>query len=723
MITVKLPNGGTAQFPDGMAPAEIERVLQQQFPPTQATSVPDVPPVGAKPGSKAYADWAIARVRSGKTVPQVSKLTPEVAPERASSVLDPFVQGTTFGWADELRGAVQGGLASMQGGDFDSTYKQVVDQSRNALDYQRRTNPVGSFAAELGGGIATGAALAPVAAPVAGLGNAGRTLPMWQQVLRGGALAAPGGALYGAGASGDSAGERASGALLGTAFGAAGGAVAPVIARGVGAGVQNVMNRVNANRAARQAGVSPQAARFVTETLQADDALGAGAARMAAAGDERMIADAGQSATNLLDFAIQKSGQAGRLATDAIDQRVARSSQAISAALDDALGAPQGVQSLRADIASSTAGARNAAYQTAYSTPIDYASPAGRRLEELLTRVDQSDINAANALMRAEGAQSQQIIARIAADGTVTYQRMPDVRQIDYITRALNDRAASNAGLGALGGQTNAGRVYQNLSSELRGATRGAVPAYETALNTAADPIRRSQAVEFGSIMLRPSTTRDEVANQVLRMTAPERRAAQQGVRGQIDELLANVTRTASDGDTVAREAIAALKQLSSRANREKLTVLLGRQQADRLFSRIDEATTAFELRANVANNSRTFQRQEMERRVQATTAPDGPLATLMRGEPVNAGRRAIQAFTGQTPDVALRQQDEIMTEVVRLLTARGLDADQALQVLQSLGLQFNNAQAMANALRLAGERGALAGGIASEQGRQAISR
>lgn len=31
MINVKLPNGGTAQFPDGMPPAEIERVLAEQF--------------------------------------------------------------------------------------------------------------------------------------------------------------------------------------------------------------------------------------------------------------------------------------------------------------------------------------------------------------------------------------------------------------------------------------------------------------------------------------------------------------------------------------------------------------------------------------------------------------------------------------------------------------------------------------------------------------------
>ena len=325
--------------------------------------------------------------------------------------------------------------------------------------------------------------------------------------------------------------------------------------------------------------------------------------------------------------------------------------------------------------------------------------------------------------MRAEGVQSQQILARIAADGTVTYQRMPDVRQIDYITRALNDRAANNAGLGALGGQTNAGRVYQNLSSELRGATRTAVPEYDTALNTAADPIRRSQAVEFGSTMFRPNVTRDEVANQVLRMSGAERRAAQQGLRGQIDELLANVKRTVSDGDTAARESIAALKQLSSRANREKVTVLLGRQEADRLFARIDQAAASFELRANVATNTKTFMRQEMERRMQATTAPDGPIATLMRGEPLNAGKRGIQALTGQTPDVALRQQDQIMSEVVQLLTARGFNADEALRVLRSLGAQLNGAQSAADVMRILGERGAIGAGVGAEQSRQSIAR
>jgi hypothetical protein len=37
------------------------------------------PPAGAKPGSREYADWAAARARAGKALPQVSPAPPEDA--------------------------------------------------------------------------------------------------------------------------------------------------------------------------------------------------------------------------------------------------------------------------------------------------------------------------------------------------------------------------------------------------------------------------------------------------------------------------------------------------------------------------------------------------------------------------------------------------------------------------------------------------------------------
>lgn len=224
-ITVKLPNGGTAQFPDGMQPADIEAVLQKQFPPTGAVAAPAgvAPPPGAKPGSREYADWAASRARAGKKLPQVTKMDPKFFPERDSSMLDPFVQGTTFGWADELRGAVQGGMAAVQGGDFGETYKRVVDDSRQKLEYQRKVNPVGSFVAELGGAIPTGM----------GFGGqiAGKGATLLGRIGSGAAVGAAQGAVYGAGSASDE--DRAAGALLGGATGGVLGGAIPAAAQGI----------------------------------------------------------------------------------------------------------------------------------------------------------------------------------------------------------------------------------------------------------------------------------------------------------------------------------------------------------------------------------------------------------------------------------------------------------------------------------------------------------
>lgn len=183
----------------------------------------DTPPAGARPGSREYADWAAQRARAGKELPQVSDQSPRFMPERGSSLLDPFVQGATFGWGDELRGAVQGGLSAMQGGDFGNTYRQVVDESRNALDFQRRENPIGSFAAELGGAIPTGM----------GLGGqlAGKGATLGARVLSTAGVGLGQGAVYGAGAAEDD--NRIGGAALSAGVGAGVGAAVPLVGNAV----------------------------------------------------------------------------------------------------------------------------------------------------------------------------------------------------------------------------------------------------------------------------------------------------------------------------------------------------------------------------------------------------------------------------------------------------------------------------------------------------------
>ena len=148
-----------------------------------------------------------------------------------------------------------------------------------------------------------------------------------------------------------------------------------------------------------------------------------------------------------------------------------------------------------------------------------------------------------------------------------------------------------------------------------------------------------------------------------------------------------------------AREAAKALRDLSSRAAREKVEAVIGKEAADQLFAQLDQATTAFQLRAAVADNSKTFARLESQRTMDALTN-DGAINALRSGEPVNAGRRLAQILLGRTADDRLRINDETATALVRALTEdRGNDAINIL-------LRMQNAQQMlapieANAGRL----------------------
>lgn len=154
---------------------------------------------------------------------QIAGANPEA--QTKSSIIDPLVQGTTFGFADEMRGAVQGGLAALQGGDFGETYANVVDQSRTALEQERRVNPVGSIAAEVAGAIPTGMA--------AGGQLAGKGATLLQRMGSTAAVGAGQGAVYGFGSGEGGVQDRAANAGVGAVAGGAAGAAVPAIGNAV----------------------------------------------------------------------------------------------------------------------------------------------------------------------------------------------------------------------------------------------------------------------------------------------------------------------------------------------------------------------------------------------------------------------------------------------------------------------------------------------------------
>lgn len=615
----------------------------------------------------------------GSQIPGYNPETGWVENSKTKSFLSGAADTAGFGFGDELSAGVVTGIESLPGRSGMS-YEQVLGRIRAQQEGAQKDNPNSYLGGQVAGGVAAGLATGPASfTSRAGTG-------LMSRVGAGMADGAATGALYGFG-SGEGSADRGVEAAQNAGIGAFVGGAFPVVAKGASSAYEAVANALAGRSAATQAGSTPEVLRMLGNVLDADGTRGpVGQANMARAGQDAMLADAGPNARQVLDTAIQRGGPGGVSARNAISARTDRASSSIANALDSTLGAPQGVTAARTSIRQGSAAARGTAYDQAYSAPIDYADPRGMALENIIkTRVPQSAITEANALMRTEGLGSKQILAKVADDGTVTFETLPDVRQIDYITRGLNEVADQADGAGKLGGTTAKGRAYQNLSGEIRDTLRDLVPDYGKALETAADPIRRSKAVELGSKLLSPAMTRDQVNEAVQGMTGPEKDALAQGVRSRLDDMMANVTRTVQDGDTGAREAVKAIKDLSSRANREKLEAAIGKNKADSLFAEIDRAATSFDLRAAVNENSKTYARQATDRKIGEMTSP-GAIGTLAQGKPLNAMQRIAQALTGQTPERVIANQDAVYSQLADVLTRGQGQAQPIFNAVQGLG-------------------------------------
>lgn len=621
---------------------------------------------------------------------------------------------TMMGISDRVRAfargvPVLGGIADEVNAGLNSI--MPGQNYEKALDYQRardavfdEANPGKSLGFQVGGGLLSGVGLAGTVGPL--LSATPRAIALGTGLGGGATLGAVDGFTRGE----DGLGSRAQNAVVGGAIGGAVGAAAPVVGKGINAVAQALVDSAAVSGARRALGLSKGSADILTRTLEADGTLGPrGLMGIRSAGSSGMVADAGPNAAAVLDTAIQRGGAGSTAARDAVEGRSNQAASAVTQALDQALGQPRGITSVTTALREGSAPARDAAYRKAYDTPIDYARPEAMDLLELLKRVPNSAISKANELMKIEGVKSKQIMAKIAEDGTVTYERLPDVRQLDYITRGLKQIADEADGAGKLGGTTDIGRAIGNLSRQIRGTTKALVPEYATALETAAGPIEARNALQLGSKALSPTMARDTFAEAIDGMSKPELAHVKQGIRSNIDEALANVKRTVLDPNTDAREAVKAIKDLSSQAVREKVNLVLGKEEASDLFQKIDEAAKAFDLRARVTENSKTFARMATNDAAK-TLAEPGPLGMLMEGSPVKAGRGVVQALLGTGPKARQAKEDQMFSEVVRALTERrGSDAEAFVRQLADANRRKGLGGQLGNALGVLGG-GALAG-------------
>lgn len=556
------------------------------------------------------------------------------------------------------------------------------DRLRALQGATEREFPKASLAAEIGGGI-----VGSIPAAIAGTGAAMQAATRTGRALRGAAIGGAAGAAEGgiAGAGRANNGDRVGGALTGAAVGGTLGTVLGGVAPLVGEGVASLAKRIkrlDVSAIADEFGVSPPAARTIKQALLNDD-LDTAVARLGELGDDAFLADAGPATGQLLNAASSTGGRALRVTREAVTQRSERLGQRLPQKLDEILGKPQGVRSVAREISTSTAPARRAAFDTAFSQPIDYAG-TGRKIEGVLERIPpstmQTAIREANEAMAEAGQRNLQILADIADDGSVAFRELPNVRQLHEIKIALDNVARETSD--QFGRPTAQGIRASRLARDLRGALGEAVPDYLKALKIGGDKIQRDNALDMGRKLLFKRTTVEDVRDMVSQGLSQEsREAARQGIRAAIEDTLSNVRRTISDPDIDAREAMQAVKELSSRANRSKLRLVLGDTKAKALLDELDRSATALTLRAAVARNSDTAIRQSIQGQVTAEATPSLLRRTLGRGgNPLEAAQTITEEIAGIDPRSMSNREKAIFDEIADALTRiRGPEAQRAL--------------------------------------------
>lgn len=596
-----------------------------------------------------------------------------------------FISGAPFvgEYADEALGKLDSAIT----GRSPEVGQEIYRQSREQFEER---NPNIATGLQIAGGVTGSLPAVPALGPAAGFVGRGRNALTQTARAMGAGAAAAGteGAIAGYGAGrgrgrGDSALARGA---VGTGLGAAVALLAPAF----GAGANALMGRIkklDVRAIMDEFGISAPAARMVREALDNDD-LDAAAARLGQLGDDAMLADAGRATGALIDGASKTGGRALKVTRDAAQTRSDEIGKRLPGRLDAILGAPKGSKEAAREIAETTSPARRAAYERAYSQPINYAAPEGRAIEVVLARVPPKTLKAAideaNEAMTEAGTQNMQIKATIADDGSVVFSSPPNVQQLDEIKKAL-DGVARDA-VNQFGRPTSQGIRAKRLAKDLRTAVGDAVKPYKAALKLGGDKIQQDEALDLGRKLLFRNVEVEDVRDFMASGISAEARVAlRQGLRNSIERTMSQVRRTISDPDIDAREAMQIVKEISDRKNIEKVRLALGDARANALIEELDRAATALIFRGAVARGSDTAIRGVIQSRGREEVAP-GLLRRILGkgGNPLEGARELTESLVGIDPRSISEAEKRLWAEIAESLTRiKGDDARRALDTVR----------------------------------------
>lgn len=486
-----------------------------------------------------------------------------------------------------LRGAGERGAAIastvMNGGTYDENLKLAQDISQQARD----EHPYVTTGANIAGAVAGTAPL--IAAAPAAFGVRGGSA-----LIRTGASTLSGGVLGGVDAAVRSGGDLEAtkkGAGLGMAMGLA----APVAANLIGKGAKSLINAGRNWRAARAAGMKPEALSHLSRAA-VDDGLDAAAvqSRLADMGPDAMLADLGPNLQKQAGALAASPGRGQEIVRTALADRQAGANARIGAAIDDNLGPRSVVPSEVNATIQANQQALGPQYGEVFQKPTRYDFSA------ITDDLDKS-------------------IQNLRGDAQRGLQRVRDMMNVHNTNQVTTDPRIAfetrQAIDGMLATETNP-KVIGALSETrqmLDDALRASVPRIKEVDANFAELARQREALQRGQTVLasgREAPRPLELVREVQEGALPQNMQIgpsavplrlSQGARAEVERIVGN-----NANDVVALNR---LIKGEGDWNRARLATLFGQDKADRLIKVLDNERVFADTANTVTRNSETAAR------------------------------------------------------------------------------------------------------------------
>ena len=504
------------------------------------------------------------------------------------------------------------------------------------------------------------------------------------------------GAVYGYGKGEGGVGERLASTVEPGAVGAAIGAATPI----VGAIARPIVAHLSKLRAAKKAGIDPQAVDPIQEALESG-AEGV-ARRVKKPLPDSIWADLNADTRGLLSKSVMRLGRFGYKARKEIGRRADEGGARVEQSLDDALGTPDGLETVVARMTAERKPILDKLYAQAEATLIRYDLPKGQRLLELIKskQIPKGALTEAQKLLDAKKHESPALF-KFDADGNVSdIVRVPDVKEaraiIDGMQQLIEGQRSDIPGkfkpLGA---------AWIQVQKEMKELLGDLVPAYREASALAEPTFVAKEAIELGQAAVGVNMSSAKFKAELAAMKKQHPRLVDMidphvriGMRNNIQAsgeraktaMAASPTQAGHVGRFVADDpsTIRLIKDLSAKGLKKKISMVTGTKKAKKLFRNADNASESILTRESMEKKIR----QQAEKQLDQIPDSPGVVENVMNLQFGSAGQIIKKRFSKPPANIpgpteaavanALMQpaDREAMTGILRLRhkSERGLE-------------------------------------------------